>query len=127
MKKNIKKYVGRLGEVPLKKGLYLYVGSAQGGLEKRIFRHLSKNKRKFWHIDYLLEDDNVEIVEIYYKELSKEWECKTASLISGEPILGFGSSDCTCKSHLFRVEKYEIEKLENLSFKKYLRGTKWGS
>lgn len=94
VRENIKKQVGRLGEVHFEKGFYLYIGSAQRNLERRIFRHLLKDKKKFWHIDYLLEDSNVEISKIYYREAGKDWECKLASLVLGEPILGFGSSDC---------------------------------
>ncbi len=31
------------------------VGRALNGLEERINRHLRRNKRDSWHIDYLLE------------------------------------------------------------------------
>ena len=46
--------VGALGDKSFQKGLYVYVGSAQNNLEKRVKRHLRKVKRRFWHIDYLL-------------------------------------------------------------------------
>ena len=46
--------VGRLGMLAFAKGYYAYVGSALGGLEQRIDRHLRTEKKLFWHIDYLL-------------------------------------------------------------------------
>ena len=47
--------IGKLGAVTFRKGFYAYVGSDQNNLEKRIARHLRRNKRIFWHIDYLLD------------------------------------------------------------------------
>ena len=46
--------VGALGEVSLEPGWYLYVGSARRHLEARLRRHLRPEKRRRWHIDYLL-------------------------------------------------------------------------
>ena len=51
--RNFKTRVGKLGSLYFKKGYYLYVGSAKRGLEARIKRHLRKDKKIFWHIDYL--------------------------------------------------------------------------
>jgi Uri superfamily endonuclease len=36
-------------------GYYFYFGSAKGsgGLQARLLRHISMEKKKFWHIDYL--------------------------------------------------------------------------
>ncbi len=36
-------------------GFYIYVGSAQKNLKQRIERHIRREKKKHWHIDYLLE------------------------------------------------------------------------
>ncbi|MEM3458252.1 MAG: GIY-YIG nuclease family protein [Candidatus Bathyarchaeia archaeon] len=101
--------VGALGNVSFEKGVYVYVGSAQNNLEKRVERHLKKVKRKFWHIDYLLENENVKILQVFYKVTGKSYECKLAKEISrkGTAIIGFGSSDCNCKSHLFRLNDYQ--------------------
>jgi Uri superfamily endonuclease len=108
--KDISVNVGALGGVNFEKGLYAYVGSAQKCLEKRIRRHLRRAKRKFWHIDYLLDDDNVEVLKVLYENAGKSEECKVAKKISKEgiPIKSFGSSDCKCKSHLFKIEDYEF-------------------
>jgi Uri superfamily endonuclease len=90
--------------------LYAYVGSAQKSLEKRIERHLGRTKRKFWHIDYLLNDDSVEVLKVFYKNVGKSEECKVANKIGERcvPTKGFGSSDCKCQSHLFKVEDYQF-------------------
>jgi len=56
--------VGRLGEVVLKEGIYLYVGSAQGpgGLHGRILRHLKKGNVQKWHVDYLLNHCSIKSI-----------------------------------------------------------------
>jgi Uri superfamily endonuclease len=108
--KDIDVNVGALGCVNFEQGLYVYVGSAQNNLEKRIERHLRKTKQKFWHIDHLLDDAHVEVVKVLNKKAERLEECKTAKRISeiGAPIKGFGSSDCKCESHLFKVEDYQF-------------------
>ncbi len=100
--------VGALGKLTFAKGLYAYVGSAQGNLEKRVARHLGKEKRKFWHIDYLLGDDAARVIVVFYKQAGKPEECAVARVIGerGDAVVGFGASDCRCKSHLFRIEDY---------------------
>ena len=47
--------VGRLGALPVEPGFYVYVGSAfgPGGLERRVGRHATTEKKHRWHIDYL--------------------------------------------------------------------------
>jgi Uri superfamily endonuclease len=108
--KDISVNVGALSVVNFEKGLYAYVGSAQKGLEKRIQRHLGRIKRKFWHIDYLLDDDNVKVLKVFYKNAGKSEECKVANKIAerGVSTKGFGSSDCKCKSHLFKIGDYQF-------------------
>jgi len=100
--------VGALGTVTLKRGLYAYVGSAQNSFEKRIARHLRNEKKKFWHIDYLLEHANVRVMKVFYRRARRPEECRIAKRLGrkGLPIRGFGSSDCRCQSHLFRIEDY---------------------
>jgi len=102
--------VGALGSIFFEKGLYAYVGSAQNGLERRVQRHLRKTKKKFWHIDYLLDDDAVRIVKVFCKEAEKSEECKIARKLSerGIAVKRFGCSDCGCVSHLFRVNDYDF-------------------
>ena len=104
--KDINVDVGALGSVNFAKGLYAYVGSAQNNLEKRIERHLRKTKQKCWHIDYLLDDADVEVLKVFYENAGKSEECKVANKIGERcvPPKGFGSSDCKCKSHLFKLK-----------------------
>jgi Uri superfamily endonuclease len=93
--------VGKQGLVHFQKGWYVYVGSALNGLTQRIQRHLRKDKKIHWHIDYLLP--YTEIVDILYNDNSRRDECTISRLLEKKftGIPGFGCSDCTCKSHLF--------------------------
>lgn len=102
--------IGALGKLSYTKGYYAYVGSAQTNLEKRIKRHLRKKKRKFWHIDYLLENPTAKVLKVFVKQADKKEECKAASEISkqSDSIVGFGASDCNCRSHLFRIENLSL-------------------
>jgi len=103
--RNIRVNTGSLGIVHFRNGCYAYVGSAQNNLEKRVARHCTRVKRKFWHVDYLLSNRSVRITEILFKAAGKDEECKIADRLQsvGTPLIGFGSSDCRCKSHLYKV------------------------
>lgn len=98
---NIEIQIGKLGKMSFKKGFYAYVGSALNGLEKRIERHLRKEKKLYWHIDYLLE--KAEIAEVIYAKTDSRVECNIAENLNKnlESVKKFGCSDCKCKSHLF--------------------------
>lgn len=122
--------VGALGKIHFEKGTYCYIGSAMNGIEQRIGRYLKlKNRggKKFWHIDHLLTNPNVKIEKVYVKQTNKKsLECMTAQSISGSSIQvpNFGSSDCKCNSHLFKIEKlnliFSYEKWKQLQLKKVL-------
>lgn len=103
--------VGRLGEFEFPSGYYVYTGSAMNGLEARISRHLRKEKRLRWHIDYLLQFAEVAQVQVYPLESLPEpegtcpIECSLHNSVLKCPaarvlVSGFGSSDCHCLSHL---------------------------
>ncbi len=96
--------VGRLGVTLFPRGEYAYVGSAMGGLDARIARHLRAEKKRHWHIDYLLE--RAAVAGVLEFESSDRIECElsdalAASGASTAPARGFGSSDCGCVSHLY--------------------------
>ena len=97
--------VGKLGILQLQPGFYVYVGSAHGpgGLRGRLAHHLEPTARPHWHIDYLRAHTNPEEVWYAYDRIS--WECRWARCLGLQrgavPLTGFGSSDCTCESHLF--------------------------
>ena len=105
--------VGALGPRRFPRGLYVYVGSAQSGVGARVDRHVSGAGRKHWHVDYLLEHAAV-LSTVALQVSRKEDECVVAqSLLSLEEaevvVEGFGSSDCSCRSHLvyFDTEDYD--------------------
>lgn len=107
------KKIGALSEIEFKDGKYVYVGSAQNSLEGRVSRHLRSKKNKHWHIDYLLED--AEIEEVLAFEMESKMECVAAKVLEKEfdKIENFGCSDCDCDSHLF----FSKETLEGLKEK----------
>ena len=117
VRKDSKIEIGALGAKYFVKGSYVYVGSAQNNIEKRAARHSSKNKRMRWHIDYLLGHPEVKLEKVLYKNADKDQECTTARLLSecGEPVKNFGSSDCNCNSHLFRLQS--LNTLSSIGFK----------
>lgn len=102
--------VGSLGEITFGRGIYAYVGSAMGpgGIVGRVLRHLRRSKKKFWHIDYLL--DRARIIMIIVLKSEERLECKIAEEMRRhrmEYIPRFGSSDCRCPSHLFKLRSID--------------------
>lgn len=95
---------GKLPETAYKKGMYLYVGRARKGLRARIRRHLKCQKKIFWHVDYLLQKAKIESIwirENYFDECITATEIQDFRPAAVVPFKGFGSSDCSCASHLF--------------------------
>lgn len=114
--------IGKLGEIGFKRGYYVYVGSALNSIDARIRRHLSKEKKLFWHIDYLLNSFNSAVKEVVLERSHEKWECNVAMEISKEglPVVKFGCSDCKCGSHLFYFKSKEVAENACLdSFKKF--------
>lgn len=109
LKKDSKIKIGKLGYINFRKGFYVYIGSAMSSLESRIKRHLSSNKKKHWHIDYLLLNTNSQINDVLFNISDSKIECDLAQIIreNGEEITNFGSSDCKCSSHLIFFKTYE--------------------
>jgi len=116
--------IGRLGEKRFERGYYAYTGSASGSgassLAGRISRHLRKNKKKRWHIDYLLCSKGVEIKAFLAMITEKKMECEInqclmSNLKPNVPVVNFGSSDCVrgCRSHLlyFGFNNYLVNKI----------------
>ena len=98
--KEINLKVGKLGKFIFPAGSYVYTGSARKNIDKRIKRHLSKKKNLHWHIDYLLNNNAVKIIDTKKSQMT---ECNLNKKTKGTIIIdGFGSSDCnlSCKSHL---------------------------
>ncbi len=101
--------IGRLGKLNFYAGGYVYIGSALNSLNSRVTRHLSREKRLFWHIDYLLDSSHIGLDYIFFQNLPERNECRTARCISKifKPNHGFGASDCSCSSHLFYFQREE--------------------
>ncbi|MDO5849349.1 MAG: GIY-YIG nuclease family protein [Methanobrevibacter sp.] len=105
-----------LGEIEFKKGCYVYIGSAMNSLEGRVRRHLSNDKRKHWHIDYLLLNDSTNVLNVMMHVSDEKMECELARHISEneKTVPKFGCSDCNCESHLIYFENSQlaIEKIK---------------
>ena len=124
LKENQRISVGKLPEINFKSGIYIYVGRARQGLQRRLKHHMRKEKKLFWHIDYFLQ--KAEIEELWIKRDFFD-ECRTAYKVmnllkdSLFTVKKFGSSDCRCTSHLFYLprSKGELESLrKKLSLEK---------
>ena len=105
--------VGALGNLSFSAGLYCYAGSAMGGLDQRVGRHLSKEKKMRWHIDRLtVAADSVEAYESYPDYVEECTLARMAQECGMEPVFkGFGCSDCRCFSHLFRATPESLSEL----------------
>jgi Uri superfamily endonuclease len=98
--------IGKLGDMQLQTGIYVYIGSAHGpgGLSARLGHHLKPTGKPHWHIDYLRAHANPE--GAWYCYDSRPWEHVWAECIgmlpgASIPLARFGASDCGCKSHLY--------------------------
>ncbi|RKD95523.1 GIY-YIG nuclease family protein [Halopiger aswanensis] len=103
--------VGALGDREFGAGAYAYVGSAFGpGGFARVDRHreLARGERdaRHWHVDYLLghSDTTLETVVTFP---AADRECELAASLPGEPVEGFGASDCDCSAHLLTAPSLE--------------------
>ena len=93
---------------------YCYIGSAMNGLDQRISRHLSKEKKIHWHIDNLtVAADKIEAFESpSCDECGLRRKAEEAGMIPA--VKGFGCSDCRCDTHLLiSDERSRTELIEN--------------
>jgi Uri superfamily endonuclease len=98
--------VGRLGAIQLRRGWYVYVGSARGpgGVRARLAHHLRVARRPHWHVDYLRRHAAIREIWTSYDARADEhrWARVLAAAEGAQaPCAGFGSSDCSCGNHLF--------------------------
>lgn len=115
--------IGKFGELNFSGHWMVYVGSAlgPGGLKSRLNRHLRKDKKLHWHVDYLLE--RVEVQEVWYSLAERKLEEEWAAYFRNQPnavmpLKGFGAADCRCPGHLVafpRKPAFEdfLENVEN--------------
>ncbi len=95
--------VGKLGSFTFPIGWYVYAGSALGGMEARVARHLRESQVRRWHLDYLRAFAPVVDVRLFPGSQRKECDfARRLMQLPGATIVvpGFGSSDCHCHSHL---------------------------
>ena len=109
--------VGRLGRFAFPSGYYVYTGSAVRNIESRIARHLRKDKKMRWHIDYFLRQGEVTEIKRYG---GNRTECglnrSTRRLPGARTVVkGFGSSDCSCASHLCYFQRNPPQELGSTS------------
>ena len=98
--------IGRTRRMQFDAGLYCYAGSAlgPGGLAARLGRYASGQGRHHWHIDYLLP--HATLLGALVVEDTRRLECRWAGWVDDRAqacVAGFGSSDCGCRGHLFRI------------------------
>jgi sugar fermentation stimulation protein A len=114
--------IGKLGDFSLQPGYYVYVGSAMGNLSARMERHRRLRKRHHWHIDYLRAEAEFQAVLAIRSSISLE--CQIAEKMKGlcdwfQP--GFGSSDCSCPSHLFGLKSDPFHSRNFMGLLQYFR------
>lgn len=102
----------QFANLDFEKGFYYYFGSAQKNIQKRLERHLRKEKKLHWHIDHITSKETNSIISIYLlPKAEKSFECFSLAEISSRvsaviPAENFGNSDCkTCRSHLLFSDK----------------------
>lgn len=122
VRKELNIEVGSLGLCRFPSGYYIYTGSGGNGLRARVGRHFyHPRKRLHWHIDYLVAKSDPVRATLYYEEEIKkiyekesdtpqQLECFLNEAVAGRKgakllVSGFGSSDCSCESHLVYLEK----------------------
>ncbi|MBI3980077.1 MAG: GIY-YIG nuclease family protein [Chloroflexi bacterium] len=95
--------VGKLGTFSFPAGWYVYVGSALGGIEQRVARHLRPSPVRRWHLDYLRAVAPIREVRLFPGAGRRECGLAGAVLAlpgAGIPAPRFGASDCRCPAHL---------------------------
>ncbi len=96
LKKPLVLEIGKLGRYEFPAGKYVYTGGAKRNMKVRISRHLSKRKKRRWHIDYLLATSHARIVRV---ELFDGEECMVNQETEGEILVPrFGAPLRTLKT-----------------------------
>jgi Uri superfamily endonuclease len=74
LREDVEVFIPRFKRILCRKGLYVYTGSGGKNVLSRISRHLRKNKKMHWHIDYLLPFGKVVLIKIIRNLLERN-EC----------------------------------------------------
>jgi len=122
LKRNRKIDVGKLGKIRFRKGFYIYVGSAMTNLSKRMERHRRLRKQYHWHIDELRAI--AKFHSVLAVRSSDRLECEVAealSKIAEWSVPRFGSTDCSCETHLFGMASDPIQSEDFQKLLQYFR------
>ncbi len=106
----------------IRKGYYVYVGSAMNSLERRVARHFRNEKKLHWHIDYLLRGAELLRAYLIPSEKRLEEQLSLEVLKYGEPVGGFGAGDVRVSTNLYRFDEMPDEIL--IGILKHL-GLRW--
>jgi sugar fermentation stimulation protein A len=80
---------------------FTLVQTVKGSYCRRIGRHLGREKKMKWHIDFFLEEAEASGFIPIVSTKKEECSINSKFLENGGIIAkGFGSSDCDCSSHL---------------------------
>ncbi len=103
---NVEAHLPILGGVRLEPGVYLYVGSAlgPGGLRSRLSRHLEGSGRLWWHVDYLrrLSEPLGYTACLSTTRVEEDVALECSKHATPGPR-GFGSSDSSVETHLYKA------------------------
>lgn len=99
--------IGARGIHTLEQGSYLYVGSARLAWEKRVARHCRSEKKKRWHIDYILAANGAMVTAVWVSQ--ENMECTICGVLLAQkwitvPMAKIGASDCRCPAHFLAVD-----------------------
>jgi sugar fermentation stimulation protein A len=114
--------VGKMGNIAFPPGYYIYVGSAMANLTARMERHRRLRKNHHWHIDYFRQEAEFEAALPVRASVSLECPMAEAmGKIADWSISGFGSSDCSCPTHLFGMKSNPFYSSEFIDLIQYFR------
>jgi Uri superfamily endonuclease len=70
--------------------------------------HPPRTKKLHWHVDYLLEQTNAELVGVYVIRVPARWEGAVAQWVAADPatniiVPGLGANDVRGGTHLLQV------------------------
>jgi sugar fermentation stimulation protein len=118
--------IGALGEQKFPAGWYVYCGSAKKNLAARIKRHLRIRKGMHWHLDYL-RHHAAKVVGVPFRtqdEIEHQLAADLKKMAEWE-MPEFGSSDCSCSSHLFGFSEDPRRRQEFVDFLLYWRMSRY--
>jgi sugar fermentation stimulation protein A len=114
--------VGSLGRLLFQRGYYLYIGTAKKNLTERMNRHLRKRKKAHWHIDYLRDKvTHCTAIPIRSSDSLEHELAQAVSSIADWQVPYFGSSDCSCTTHLFGMSENPLHDRPFIRLLQYFR------